>query len=303
MHCKNAVRIWRKHVLQEVRHFNAFISFHFTSFTRSRLVLTCACNALGMDPDRYLTNAVAHAPPGYPSWIPGNLSSSSYNNPPNDGNNRLLLESSLPYGGSFRCDDDRCSHFIYGFASQAELNQHCLAAHRSPPPHTSASTSAEPSAQTLRISNPFGPSFSPPLATQSHNSNHNPHSPTEDRRQASLAGSDYTRHAVHPALPPFKSLSSSVSAGHCQQLPQSQSQESPHYAPIGPDRRRSADDGEPVLPPLEIGRVGQPRLESIGQLRLFDKNKRCLRCRVSNKEVSQRPHVPLPYIHKPPRRC
>jgi hypothetical protein len=58
--------------------------------------------------------------------------------------------------------------------------------------------------------------------------------------------------------------------------------------PAGP--RGSVDsEVDPLLPPLKRSRVGQSRLESIGELRLLRDIGPCLRCRVMQKPVSGHP--------------
>jgi hypothetical protein len=62
------------------------------------------------------------------------------------------------------------------------------------------------------------------------------------------------------------------------------------FAPEYPAGPRGSVDSEvdPLLPPLKRSRMGQSRLESIGELLLRDNqdNSRCLRCRVLQKTVS-----------------
>jgi hypothetical protein len=57
----------------------------------------------------------------------------------------------------------------------------------------------------------------------------------------------------------------------------------PEYA--GGPRGSVDSEVDPLLPPLKRSRVGQPRLESIGELKLLRDIGPCLRCKVLNKSV------------------
>lgn len=43
---------------------------------------------------------------------------------------------------------------------------------------------------------------------------------------------------------------------------------------------------EPPLPPMDLGRIGLPRLPSLGELGLVRELRTCLRCRTLNQKVS-----------------
>ncbi|KAK4103114.1 hypothetical protein N658DRAFT_505516 [Parathielavia hyrcaniae] len=191
------------------------------------------------------------APEGYAAWLERNFA--QYD----PVARALRLRDSLPLGfrahHSFKCWDDRCMHYIYGYPHRDDRDQHSkdhvvprkrdsgLSVGGTPPlqfpEHAARSYGADYSKQTgspLYLPRPTGSFSLAPLATGGHG---------RDQRD-SLRNYSFT--SDQPAAP-----------------------------------RGSVDsEGEPLLPPLKRSRVGPSRLESIEELRLLRDIGPCLRCRV-----------------------
>ncbi|EFQ28731.1 zinc finger protein [Colletotrichum graminicola M1.001] len=188
------------------------------------------------------------APSGYAAWLDRNLA--SYDPVVRGWKIRESLSPSSRPPSSFKCWDERCIHFIYGFYNKDDRDSHArehnVHAHRdsgmsvgnTPPlpflehtiPRPWGSDAAK---QPLALQLPKIPSGTqlPPLAA----------SQPRDRRDTSQSYSMASEHS-------------------------------------GPGRGSVDSEVDPLLPPLKRSRVGQSRLQSIGELRLLQDSGPCLRC-------------------------
>ncbi|KAI1634325.1 hypothetical protein F4809DRAFT_651917 [Biscogniauxia mediterranea] len=194
------------------------------------------------------------APSGYGVWLDKNI---SFYDPIFRG---WRMRESVPLISrrqvSFKCWDDRCVYYIYGFPNSEDRDEH-LKQHAIPPKRDSGLSIGSippivfPDQPASRLFNPDHirqnspaplprlsvPSSLPPLATVN---------PPIDRR-GSLVGFTY-----------------------------------PNEFPAQP-RASLESDTDPLLPPLKRSRAGHPKLESIGELRLPRDTGPCLRCKVQAK--------------------
>lgn len=158
---------------------------------------------------------------------------------------------------SFKCPDERCLHYIYGFRSQLHRDNHA----RSHAPLAINARAKRDSGYSISA----GPLISPTAPEPVH--------------QTSTAAGHSSRPAAQSGLPPL-SLQT--------HRPKERSESSVSYTfPARAGTRRASIDSEsdPILPPLKRSRVTQPRLESIGELNLLRDDSPCLRCRAAGIEV------------------
>ncbi|KAG6026851.1 hypothetical protein E4U41_001153 [Claviceps citrina] len=161
---------------------------------------------------------------------------------------------------SFKCWDEQCAHYVYGLASQQERDAHGTLHQRLA--KRDSVISLETSPTTVMTTHPF------PLVDHSQAWRRLPPAQT-----AGLGASSQ--------LPP---ISPQVTARERDEV-------TTNYTGCGSAgprglRRNSIDvEVEPLLPPLKRSRLGQPRLESIGELRLFRETDPCLRCRIDKRQV------------------
>lgn len=195
------------------------------------------------------------SPPGYDAWLDKNI---SFHDPIFRG---WRMRETIPLisrrQASFKCWDDRCVYYIYGFSNPEERDEH-LKQH------------------TISIKRDSGLSVGtiPPIIFS-------------DQSSSRLFSSDHInrsspatlpRLSVPPSLPPL------ANATH----PPRDRRESAIVFNFGselPPQPRRSIDSEPdsLLPPLKRSRVGHGRLESIGELRLPRDTGPCLRCKVQSK--------------------
>ena len=159
---------------------------------------------------------------------------------------------------SFKCWDDRCLYYIYGFSNPEDRDEHTKQ-HASPPKRDSGL-----SVGTI-------PPITFPEQTSSRIFN------TDHLNRSSPA--TLPRLSVPPSLPPLATAN-----------PPRDRRESTLGYPFAnewpPQPRGSVDSGPgSLLPPLKRSRVGHGRLESIGELRLPRDAGPCLRCKVYAKPV------------------
>ena len=245
----------------------------------SHLVLLLTFLRLGLDllDPKFLEalklSAPDNAPPEYGSWLDKNI---SYYDPIFRG---WRLRETVPLisrrQGSFKCWDDRCLYYIYGFPNAQDRDQH-LKQHPAPPQQTEA---------TLPVNG-----TSPPVRLQQPTQIAKP----EQFRAASPvpAPAPMVAPASAPAPAPLPRLVTSTSS-----LPPLNTANPPSdrrdsllgYSLTSdyPAQTRSAveADVEPLLPPLKRSRVGHSRLQSIGELKLPRDTGPCLRCKVQAKPV------------------
>ncbi|KAK1476468.1 hypothetical protein CCUS01_16804 [Colletotrichum cuscutae] len=188
------------------------------------------------------------APIGYAAWLDRNLEG---HDPVVRGwKMRESLSPSSRSTSSFKCWDERCIHYIYGFHNKDERDNH--AREHTLHPHRDSGMSVGntppisfPEYQTLR---PWGPETGKqPLALQLPK-------PSHGTQLAPLTtGQPKERRDTLQSY----SLVSEYSA---------------------PGRGSVDSEVDPLLPPLKRSRVGQSRLQSIGELRLLQDSGPCLRC-------------------------
>ncbi|KAK4231041.1 hypothetical protein QBC38DRAFT_355541 [Podospora fimiseda] len=187
------------------------------------------------------------APEGYGQWLDRNI------NQYDPVAQAFRLRDSLPLSfrthHSFKCADERCMHYIYGFPLERDRDQH-VKDHVVPYKRDSALYvgDAPATAVSEQSSRSYGTEF-----------NNNGKRPASPIHLAPIATGSQTRD--HP------------------NTLRSYSFVSEH--PAGP--RGSVDsEVDPLLPPLKRSRGVHPksRLESIGELKLFPENGPCLRCRL-----------------------
>lgn len=200
------------------------------------------------------------APAGYEAWLDRNL---SYYDPISRGwRPRDNLSSKLRGSRSFKCWDERCLHYVYGFPSQEERDQH-----------------GRDHLVSSKRDSGLSVGGTPPVISE-HPAHHRNYS------------NEYSKNPSPLYLPrPSGSLQLSTPPvpGHPRDPRDSLRSYSFISEPASSvrDPRGSVDsEVDPLLPPLKRSRVGQSRLESIGELRLLRDFKPCLRCRMARKGVS-----------------
>ena len=206
------------------------------------------------------------APDGYAAWLDRNIA--QYD----PVARAFRLRDSLPLGfrthHSFKCWDDRCMHYIYGYPHRDDRDQH----------------SKEHVVPRKRDSG-LSVGGTPPLVLNDH--------PTRNQ------GTDH-HHGKQTSSPlylprptgSFQLAPLATGSQHAREHRDSlRSYSFVSEYPAGP--RGSVDsEVDPLLPPLKRSRVGQSRLESIEELRLLRDIGPCLRCKILQKSVSEKPNLP-----------
>lgn len=203
------------------------------------------------------------APDDFEAWLDRNLSQLD---PVVRGwRSRDLLPLRHRSSASHKCWDDRCLHYIYGFPSEDERDQH-----------------TKDHSTLLKRDSGLSLGLASPLTLQDHSAYRR--DPNNDRPRPSpplcLPRPTGSLQLAKPPVP-----------GLLWDRKDSLKSYSLAPEPSGLKREvRSSIDSEvdPLLPPLKRSRVGQSRLESIGELRLQRDDGACLRCRVLHKAVSPR---------------
>ncbi|KAL8304295.1 hypothetical protein RB597_004472 [Gaeumannomyces tritici] len=204
----------------------------------------------------------AEAPQGYPAWLDRNLS--QYDPVARAWRLRDSMPVPLAHGGlglaagalkhSFKCSDDRCLHYIYGFTHREDRDQHA----REHNPTLKRDSGLSVSENPLVFSDALN--YRPPYPGYAK------YSPTLYLPPPSGAG------AVH--MPPLS---------HDMKSSRDQRESLRTYSFVsehpGPSRGSVDSEVDPLLPPLKRSRVGQSRLESIEELRLGRGMEPCIRCR------------------------
>ncbi|KAH7031602.1 uncharacterized protein B0I36DRAFT_243411 [Microdochium trichocladiopsis] len=207
--------------------------------------------------------AYHEAPPGYGAWLDKNIS--FYDSVFRDRKARSAVPHISRRQASFKCWREDCSHYIYGFRTAEEREDHFQQHHASSSLRSGGATSGH--AATTSASRADARSSHPVTAS------------SIGSRELVAPGTSSTS-----ALPPIvTSVSNREPARRTSVigLPPP-----PDFPAQSPATAESAVD--PLLPPLKRSRVGHSRLESIGELRLPREHGTCLRCKVYAKPCDSR---------------
>ncbi|RFU72379.1 zinc finger, c2h2-type integrase, dna-binding [Trichoderma arundinaceum] len=221
--------------------------------------LEAACVRDNVDAVKPLRGSSRSAPPGFGSWLDKHLELHDPVLRAQRERGSEIVSSAYPLP-SLKCWNDRCIHYVYGFPTELDRSSH-VRMHAS---HSKRDSELSTASSSLSSSLPFG------------------HGPSQSNASEPLGPSPLMhlpRPALSSKLPPLRIPTPSTERRDSLITYAYSSQRS--AAP------RSAVDAdvEPLLPPLKRSRVGSlPRLESIGELRLFQDQKPCLRCKATKKE-------------------
>ncbi|KAH0527703.1 hypothetical protein TsFJ059_002660 [Trichoderma semiorbis] len=249
--------------LQHVFHHGLNLSEELKMLRHKLRVLQDVVDHHDVDAVEPLRGSSRSAPPGFGSWLDKHL---ELHDPVLRAQRECgseVVSSAYPLP-SLKCWDDRCIHYVYGFLTELDRSSHARmhASHAKRDSELSAASSSPSSLSVLasghgpylsNASEPLGPS---PLM----------HLP---------------RPALSSKLPPLRIPTPSTE--------RRDSLITYAYSSRSAAPRSAVDaDVEPLLPPLKRSRVGSlPRLESIGELRLFHDQRPCLRCKVTKKECDR----------------
>jgi hypothetical protein len=168
---------------------------------------------------------------------------------------------------SYKCWDERCVHYLYGF-SQADDRDH----------HAREHVLLRKRDSGLSLSGTPPPwSSDHPSRTYSFDHSHPKQTPSAQPSRLVIGGSASSQIQLAPL-----SMADRSAEGDLRTY-------SFVSEPLVGGRRGSIDsDVDPLLPPLKRSRVGRSRLESIEELRLLQEREPvpCLRCKVLTKPVS-----------------
>ncbi|KAK0383290.1 hypothetical protein NLU13_9203 [Sarocladium strictum] len=232
------------------------------------------------------------APSGFATWIDRNIAlydpvlrsrvaSTTQLAPSSPNASSSITNRLLSFGHTYKCSDQRCMHYIYGFLTQEDCGAHTHT-HLSPIKRDSGlSMDSSPSVLFPRHNVTIQPLVVPDMLHHTET--------LVDSRLSSLP----------PNLSP---LTITTTAHQFPPPPQLQAQRQQSFSlDTSRDRRgssvsfsfpsnqpsvgKSSDDldVDPLLPPLKRSRVGHSRLQSIGELQLLKDSEPCLRCRLAKK--------------------
>ena len=221
----------------------------------------CWLSGIDLQDPRFLDALRYHyyrdqAPEGYVAWLDRNM---SYYDPIFRA---FRLRDSLPLSfrthHSYKCWDERCMHYIFGYPLRDERDQH-----------------AKEHVTLHKRDSGLSVGGTPPLIF--------PEPPSRNY------SADYNKQTSPVYLPRPTSnfqLAPISTGGHSKD--HRDSLRSYSFVSEYPGGPRGSIDSEvdPLLPPLKRSRVGQSRLESIEELRLHREIGACLRCRIHKKGVS-----------------
>ncbi|KAL6911166.1 hypothetical protein GGI43DRAFT_379095 [Trichoderma evansii] len=215
--------------------------------------LEAACVRDNVDVVEPLRGSSRSAPPGFGSWLDQHL---ELHDPvlraQRERGSEFVSSAYPPH--SLKCWNDRCIHYVYGFPTELDRSCHVRmhATHSKRDSELSAFSSSLSSSSLSSSVLPSRPNASEPL------------------------GPSPLMHLPRPALssrlPPLRIPTPSTE--------RRDSLVAYAYSSRSAAPRSAIDaDVEPLLPPLKRSRVDSlPRLESIGELRLFHDQRPCLRC-------------------------
>ncbi|EQK98703.1 hypothetical protein OCS_05584 [Ophiocordyceps sinensis CO18] len=222
--------------------------------------LEAACLQHQLDAVESMRRSSADAPQGFAPWLDNHLQLCDPLNRVRQMQGDRPNTPSLPPLPSVRCWDEHCIHFIYGFPSRLQRDNHAQV-HNVPCNRDSALS--------------IGSSPPPPL------SEHPSFRVAEGFEPSTLAGPQPMRQAVPLNLPP---LTLPAQPRECVNPPGTSASDDARH---GTRRSSATSDAKPHLPPMKKARLGRPRLESIGELRLVREKGPCLRCRAARKECDE----------------
>ncbi|KFA47661.1 hypothetical protein S40293_07701 [Stachybotrys chartarum IBT 40293] len=233
--------------------------------------LEVACFQQRIDVFEAMRRSLGTAPPGFAPWLEKHvdLHDSIVANPRlRDGS----FSTNPQYLSSVKCWDDRCLHYVYGFPNRLERDGHALV-------HTTSLKRAYASTASASAS-------MPPSSSQ----------PTRLLRQPNTTDLPPPARAPHVQLPPPTAVPALPPLRLPSQTPEKRDVLNSYTftnnlsvaAPVTND-----SEIDPLLPPLKRSRIERPRLESIGELRLFRDNDPCLRCPLSPKQIGTPTASPL----------
>ncbi|OLN95898.1 Metallothionein expression activator 2 [Colletotrichum chlorophyti] len=189
------------------------------------------------------------APAGYAAWLDRNLV--IYDPVVRGWKMRESLPPLSRSTSSYKCWDERCIHYIYGFYNKddrdAHSREHDIHIHRD---------------SGMSVGN------TPLLPLSEH---------TAPRPYSSEAG----KHPTEVQLPKPSTgiqLAPLTTTGPLRDRRDTLQSYTLIGEHSGPGRGSVDSEVDPLLPPLKRSRVGQPRLQSIGELRLVQDSGPCLRC-------------------------
>ncbi|KAL7794534.1 hypothetical protein V8C37DRAFT_375918, partial [Trichoderma ceciliae] len=235
--------------------------------------LEAACVRDDVDAVEPLRGSSRSAPPGFGSWLDKHLELHDPVLRAQRERGSEIVSSAYPLP-SLKCWNDRCIHYVYGFPTELDRSSH-VRMHASHSKRDSELSAASSSLLSLSSLSSLSSSSALPSG----------HGPSQSSASEQLGPSPLLhlpRPALSSKLPPLRIPTPSTERRDSLITYAYSSQRS--AAP------RSAVDAdvEPLLPPLKRSRVDSlPRLESIGELRLFHDQQPCLRCRVTKKECDR----------------
>lgn len=210
---------------------------------------------------------LAHPPPdqvlsGFAPWLDNHFALTRHENVNPLLPSRDAVLSRTRSRASFKCFHDQCIHYIYGFATRIDRDNHARL-------HSSPLTR-----------NP-----DPPLGTRRpmSSTDQSPVKPPDSFSRTRMSSAQPPGPLVTTNLPPLPLPTPSTASTGTRD-----SATSFNF----PENRSSLVRGlidadvDPQLPPLKRARVGHHRLKSIGELQLLRENEPCLRCRALNRQVS-----------------
>ncbi|PHH59893.1 hypothetical protein CDD81_2412 [Ophiocordyceps australis] len=223
--------------------------------------LEAACLQHHLDVVEALRLPSVDAPCGFSSWLDKHLELC-------DSVNRFKRQSTLhaPALATAKCWEEHCIHFIYGFSTRVERDKH-----------------AQLHEAFCKRPAPFSRGNSPPLAWGQESLRDDL---LDQARATGSGGPRGARQALGRLdLPP---LSVARQQGPLSSEVLAWSGTADEGARHGTRRSSGGSEGEGLLPPLKRARLNQPRLESIGELKLLQEKGPCLRCRAMRTECDDR---------------